>query len=132
MTVWYDFVIPLLNAKATLKFYGLCFSATQYVRIALIATITTNKLTVKKLESPDFITTNTAFGNTNHSPIATKSNTVSCPADLCMTKTTKRLSNMAHTTLMTPTVFILEYQNYVEFIVKEEQILPQIFISDMK
>ena len=86
--------------------------------------------TLKKLESPDFITTNTAFGNTNHSPIATKSNTVSCPADNCMTKTTKRLSNMAHTTLMTPTVFILEYQNYVEFIVK--QILPQIFISDMK
>ena len=57
---------------------------------------------VEKLESPDFITTNTAFGNTNHSPIATKSNTVSCPADLCMTKTTKRLSNMAHATLMTP------------------------------
>ena len=63
------------------------------------------------------MTTNTAFGNTNHSPIATKSNTVSCPADLCMTRTTKRLSNMAHTTLMTPTVFILEYQIYVEFIV---------------
>ena len=101
----------------------------------MIATITTNKLTVKKLESPDFITTNTAFGNTNHSPIATKSNTVSCPADLCMTKTTERLSDMAHTTLMTPTVFILEYQIYVEFIViciREEQSLPQIFIFDMK
>ena len=76
------------------------------------------------------MTTNAAFGNTNHSPIATKSNTVSCPADLCMTKTTKRLSNMAHTTLMTPTVFILEYQIYVEFIVKQS--LPQIFIFDMK
>ena len=91
--------------------------------------------TLKKLESPDFMTTNAAFGNTNHSPIATKSNTVSCPADLCMTKTTKRLSNMAHTTLMTPTVFILEYQIYVEFIViciREEQSLPQIFIFDMK
>ena len=70
---------------------------------------------IEKLESPDFMTTNAAFGNTNHSPIATKENTVYCSADLCMTRTTKRLSNMKHKILMTPTVFILEYEKYHEF-----------------
>ena len=73
------------------------------------------------------MTTNAAFGNTNHSPIATKENTVYCSADLCMTKTTKRLSNMKLQILMTPTVFILEYQKYHEFIMRANVIRVTIY-----